>query len=432
MRSHSSRRNERAGAGGRREYGQSWEIAAALWDNPRSFEEIVDYFHAYLRWFGFLLGRRRSRLHGRMIDGIRSTLHVLVERGWVVETGGRYSLTDRGRTEAEKVLRDMRRTRELLARLIKPQTASRLTLAVHLALALLKLPAGILTGSVGLLNDGVDTLLDALSSMLVLLGIRWMREREANVVLVVIMLATGGFTFFQAARRFLVPSVPEVDLFAFSAAILSALLCAGLWAYQRAVGLRTGIMALITQSVDSRNHVLVAIGVTAGLVASALDLGLIDTIVGLLIALLILKSAGELLLETIRAWGGEEADLSRYRPALLDRLDAFRRRQIADWMMYMIRTQRAATPDRLRQEAAKALDFSHHAVLRELGAHARRSTAEQIDGVISALVDEGLILSEPEGLRLTDRGEERIRTRLSSVRGGLRALTVGLGGSEGG
>ena len=43
-----------------------------------------------------------------------------------------------------------------------------------------------------------------------------------------------------------------------------------LWSYQRHVGLRSGSVALITQSVDSRNHVIVALGVTAGLIASLL------------------------------------------------------------------------------------------------------------------------------------------------------------------
>jgi hypothetical protein len=66
-----------------------------------------------------------------------------------------------------------------------------------------------------------------------------------------------------------------------SAVILFALVCLLLWVYQRFVGLRSGSLALIAQSVDSRNHVIVAASVTAGLVASLLRFGLLDTFVGL-------------------------------------------------------------------------------------------------------------------------------------------------------
>lgn len=50
-------------------------------------------------------------------------------------------------------------------------------------------------------------------------------------------------------------------------------------------------MAFITGSVDSRNHVSVAQGVTAGLMGSLLQFGLLDMLIGLVVALLILWSA---------------------------------------------------------------------------------------------------------------------------------------------
>jgi len=70
--------------------------------------------------------------------------------------------------------------------------------------------------------------------------------------------------------RFFVPFEPEVDWFTFAATIVSALVCLALWVYQRYVGLRSGSLAFITQSVDSRNHVIVAASVTAGLIGSLL------------------------------------------------------------------------------------------------------------------------------------------------------------------
>ena len=147
-----------------------------------------------------------------------------------------------------------------------------MTLIVQTFLAVIKLPAGLISGSVGLLNDSADTILDLLSSLLVYLGIRFDKERLVSILLVVFMLGIGSFTLYEAVHRFLTPYVPEVDWFPFVAAVVSALAGLMLWTYQRYVGLQNGLMAFIAESVDSRNHVIVALAVTAGLVASLLQI----------------------------------------------------------------------------------------------------------------------------------------------------------------
>jgi cation diffusion facilitator family transporter len=300
----------------RDEYGQSWEIATALWDGPRTMDEIVEHFRSYVRFLGLfsVIERleRRDRA-ARMVAFVRETLDEMMARGWIVCKGERYALTELGRKEANVVLSELRETGTLLRTFVQPETVSKVSLGVHLGLAALKLPAGLLSGSVGLINDATDTLLDGLSSLLVYAGLRFDKERIVNVVLVLLMLVTGGITFYEAVQRFFIPLQPEVDWFTFLAAILSALVCLALWAYQRFVGVRSGSLALITQSVDSRNHVIVAASVTAGLVASLLRFPLVDTLVGLAVAVLILKSAVELAIETVRSLGEEEVDLSRYK-----------------------------------------------------------------------------------------------------------------------
>ena len=181
----------------REEHGQSWEVAAALWDEPKTASEIADHLRGYLRVMGlFTVAARMERgdRSARMRAFVEETLGDLVQRGWVVRQDERYTLTALGREEARVPLDDMRRTRALLRKLVQPQTVSKVSLGVHLGLAALKLPAGLLSGSVGLLNDAADTLLDGFSSLLVYAGLRFDRERAVNVVLVLLMLATGCFT----------------------------------------------------------------------------------------------------------------------------------------------------------------------------------------------------------------------------------------------
>lgn len=402
------------------EYGQSWEIAAALWDGPKALSEIEDHFYSYVRLLGFFsVTRRMERRHGRMAERIEDGVEALVDRGWVVREDDRYALTPLGREEARKPLADIRRSRDLLRRLARPQTVSQIGLGVHLGLAALKLPAALLSGSVGLLNDATDTLLDGLSSVLVYLGLRFDREWAANAVLVLLMLGSGGFTLYEAVHRFFVPVDPEVDWFTFLAVILSALVCWALYLYQRIAGLRSGSLALITQSVDSRNHVIVAASVTAGLIASLLRFPLLDTLVGLAVAILILKSAVELFIETVRSFGEDAVDLSRYEMGLPEWYDQFRQTQLQDWMLYLVATQEMGTRGELIDQARQALDFSDNPMLRELGLP-QQLHADQTERMIGRSMDElferGWLVGDGQ-LSITDAGREHLHRPMRDGKG---------------
>jgi hypothetical protein len=395
-----------------------------LLDSPRTKEEIAEHFRSYLRWLGFFdvttrLGRADK--HQRLMDSVQETLDDLLTRGWAMREGERYALTPLGREEAAKPLADVRRTRALLDKFVQPQTVSKVSLGVHLGLAALKLPAGLLSGSVGLLNDAVDTLLDGFSSLLVYAGLRFDKERAVNVTLVLLMLVTGGFTCYEAVRRFFVPFRPEVDWFTFLAAILSALVCLVLWAYQRFVGVRSGSMALVTQSVDSRNHVIVAASVTAGLVASLLRFPLLDTLVGLAVALLILKSAVELAVELVRSLGDEEVDVSRYEFGLAEKYQRFRQAQLCDWMLYVVEKGNVRTRAELIARGHQALDFGDNPMLRELGLAEQTWAGEVVEQSVGKLFERGWLAGE-EQLGITDAGREHLGRQKWGTRGEMHRV----------
>jgi Co/Zn/Cd efflux system component len=381
-------------------------VAATLADGPRTLEEISDRYFAYLRALGFF--RMGERLVRNRMASMERRLAEPIKRGWVIHDNEYYALTPVGRKEVEERLLQLGETGALLRRSLQPRTVSKVTLGIHLGLAALKLPAGILSGSVALINDAADTLLDALSSLVVYAGIRFNWERGANVALVLLMFATGGFTFYEAVRRFFVPFELTIDWFAFLAAILSAPICMMLWAYQRYVGLRSGIMALITQSVDSRNHVIVAIGVIAGLVAANLQFPLLDTIVGLAIAVLILKSALELAVETIRSFGKEDIDLSRFEFGIATQYEQFRQAQLSDWMLYLVEKQGIEARSELVDRARRALDFNSIAAGRAMGLVQQQSRFDElIERCLTDLIGSGRLTGE-ERLAVTGLGRRRL------------------------
>jgi hypothetical protein len=397
---------QRSGDQKHRQYIGDIRVAATLLDSPRALDEIVHRSYGYLVPLG--LFKRTERQVRDQTASVQHRLDDLVQRGWIVGAEGRYTLTPSGREEVNKRLAQLGETGASIRKFLLPTNVSRVTLGVHLGLAAIKLPAALLSGSVGLLNDAIDTLLDGFASLMVYLGIRFEKERAVNVVLVALMLATGLLTLYEAGRRFFVPLEPEVDRFAFLAAILSALVCLALYLYQRYVGLRSGIMALITQSVDSRNHVIVAASVTAGLVGSLLRFPLLDTLVGLGVAFLILKSAIELAVETVRSLGEEEIDLSRFEFGIAAPYHRFLQSQLRDWMLYLVDKQGVGTRAELVARASQALDFNQVPAVRVMElAQGGPQAVELIERSLAELFQRGWLTGE-ERLSVTDAGQKHL------------------------
>jgi Co/Zn/Cd efflux system component len=389
-----------------RQYARRIRVAATLLDGPRTLAEISDRSYGYLRPLG--LFKMTERQAGDQMASVRERLEELVGLDWIVSEGNRYALTSLGREEVDKRLSQLSETGALIREFLRPRAVSKVTLGVHWGLAALKLPAGLLSGSLGLLNDAIDTLLDGLSSLLVYFGIRFDKERTVNIVLVMLMLVTGVLTLYEAVRRFFVPVEPEADWFVFLAVILSAVVCLVLWAYQRYVGLHSGIMALITQSVDSRNHIIVAASVAVGLVASLLRFRMLDTLVGLGVALLILKSAVELTIETVRSLGEDEIDLSRLEFGLTKQYDRFRQAQLRDWMLYLVEKQGVGTRAELVSRANQALDFDTIPAARAMRlAQGQLQAAELIGRSLAELFQRGWLAGE-ERLSVTDTGRKHL------------------------
>lgn len=385
-------------------------VAVCLWDGPLTVSEIQEHFVALARRFGVLVEiYDQKRIdQGELIQELLIALRRMEQQGWVELDQESYELTPLGREKAAKILAGLRKAGDLARRLTRPETVSKIGLAAHLILAAIKLPAGFLSGSIGLINDGADTLLDGLGSLLVYVGLRLKRERQVNFVLVLLMLGTGLLTLYEAVRRFFVLVQPEVDWFSFGAAAMSALVCLGLWGYQRYVGLRTGTMALITQSVDSRNHVIVAAGVTAGLVASWLDFGLLDTLAGLVVALLILKSAVLLVIDSVRSLGGGEINLSHYRLGLLDRYERFRQEQLRDFLLYLVAHEGLVTTALLEDRVARAWDFTANPALRAAGLDRPVGVSQWVGPGLRELIDRGWLAGDAR-FEITPAGWERLR-----------------------
>ena len=397
------------------EFGQSWSVAAALLQGPLNTAELEEYYRIMARRFGMFMNifdraeKPSSRGPGKnLTEMVASSVEELEQRDWIVEEDGRFRLTDTGREQALIMLEEIKKGGRVLDAATRPETVSKVTMIVHFILGAIKLPAALLSGSVGLLNDSLDTIMDGISSLFVFFGIKSGKERLVSFILLAFMTVTGLFSLFEAIRHIVAPGPLQSDPLTFTAVAVSALLCAGLWFYQKFAGIKHNCIPLIAQSLDSRNHILVAGGVTAGLIASALHFPLIDHLVGILVAVLILKGAVELLIELIKSEGEEGIDLSKYG---FKRFEQHRQEQFIRWLLYEIDRGEIASKESMKQEARVATDFSKIETFKALGIEQQTNRDEMIETAVEAVFTRGFVREEP--FELTEKGRQELERALS-------------------
>ena len=387
-------------------------LLMSLSDGDKTLQQILDEFSTVERRMGYF---RLGELDADFAQQVREDLELLDSNGLLTENDGLYSITAEGREKAAEYMGAVARVSRLIGRGLLPETVSIIGVGVHFALAALKLVAGVASGSMGLLSDGTDTLLDGLSSVLVYLGLKLDKERYVNMVLVLLMMGVGASLTAQVIRRLVQPVQPEVDLLSFAAALVSAVVCLGLGQYQRYVGARSGSLALVSQSIDSRNHVVVALGVAVGLVAARLNFGLLDTLVGLGVAVLILRSACELGLETVRVLRGEEVDYSKYEPAIVGKYKDAKEKQLRDWVLYLVDGKGPISRAELHSLAKEALDFEQVPLLRQLRMAQDGDPRDRVEETINTLLMSELISGE-DCISITALGERETRETLQKRR----------------
>jgi cation diffusion facilitator family transporter len=384
-------------------------ILMILAEGEKTLPEIMVGFSYFMHHFGYF-GREEivaGHTEEKFIAAVEKAMEKLERESAVIRHGEMYSLTSAGQLRVEKMQREFQTFGRRVESLMNPQTVALVGLGIHIFLAILKLVAGAISGSIGLISDGMDTAMDGLSSMLVFVGLRLRKEKLVNVILVLLMLVVGIGTGYEAVKRVFVPEKVEANLLTFAAATLSGLVCLLLSLYQRYVATRSRQQALIAQAVDSRNHALIAAGVIIGLVATLMHFPMLDTLVGLAVAVLILKSGIELALETVRALRGEGIDFSRYELGFMDEYQRFQRCQQADWLLSIIAEEGPLTQSSLLARCLELLNGQNVPILRELGWGKGIGLEKQLLGVFERLREQGLVTGS-ELMQVTEKGHTKL------------------------
>ena len=393
----------------KRDHDSDDAIVAVLWDGPLTMEEIEEQFLVMMHRFGMFdhFVKHWADQDKKWDEELADQVSNVVDKGYVRHEGERYYLTESGRDKAAHVIEDMRKMGRILKRLSQPQIVSRISLWSCLGLSLVKIPAALLSGSIGLLNDAFDTLLDAVSGLLVYAGVHWKIQKLTNLILVAVMLVTGFFAFFMAMQRFFFAEMGPMKWFALVAAIISALVYTILLFYQRFIGLKSGNLSLITQSVNSRNHIIVSVAVIAGIISAMFGTSIPDNLVGLVVALIILKNAVEVAWEVWKSEDEFVPELQRYNMFFADKVTNWQDKHYLLWLLYLVHVQNLTSRDQLLDACKRSMDYSSNIVLRETGLATKVNIETRVDNGLEKLFKNGWLQGSTV-LNITDTGKEQL------------------------
>ncbi len=170
-----------------------------------------------------------------------------------------------------------------------------------------KIIIGIISGSLAVLGDGIDSATDVLISLVMVFTARIMRRPPDQKYVFGYDKAEGiatkilSFIIFYAGIQMLVESISSFfssaekempTVIAIYVTVFSILGKFALSWYQFRMGKKANSSMLIANAVNMRNDVLISVSVLVGLVFTfALKMPILDSVAGLIVGLFILKSA---------------------------------------------------------------------------------------------------------------------------------------------
>ncbi len=193
-------------------------------------------------------------------------------------------------------------------------------MTLNLSLSALKMALGFVSGSVAMTADGVNNLSDAGGSLMALIATRMAQKpldeehpfghgrlEYVGAMVVGVLIAVFGIEMLKSGVQSIVsPGAMDVSPLVLALLAMSMLVKLWMWKFYRDIGIKTDNQSMLAASRDSLSDVMATGAVLLASVAYLAFGWMIDGYVGALVALLVLKSAYDVLRDTIsRLLGGK-------------------------------------------------------------------------------------------------------------------------------
>ena len=386
---------------------------------------IVSGFFSKLGRPAAIRSSRSSREKAAQEVDIDSECRKLVEEDMIrLNNSGLYELTLKGEEQAKEFEENLKKSVKIFERqILSPTVAARNTFLIDFFLAVLKLFTGFISGSVGLTADGADAAIDTVSASVVWLGMKMKRELLGTVIILIMMFITGISIGYESATSILeaikgtLSAIisPYLVVLTESIALIFAII---LFIYQRFIGKRNGSLSLISQSVDSKNHIYVALTVIIGAILSTRGIHFLDALIGGFVASKILFDAVDLSRETISSIKGDEIDLGKYEVPLEKQWQISKMETFRSWILLSIKEEKITNREELINELEKTFKPRYVPILSEFRFSLGEgfNFKESFDTLSDPLLKDDLLTIKNGEYLITDKGNKHISGLTRRVR----------------
>ena len=201
----------------------------------------------------------------------------------------------------------------------KGKKAGAVGIFVNILLAAAKLMVGIISGSVSIIADALNNLMDGASSIVTLVGFKLAEkpadeehpfgharsEYLAGLVVAMMIFVVGYELVLSSVKKIMNPAAVEFSFPVAIVLVLSIGVKLGLSVYYKKVGSEIASKTLMAASIDSRNDVVMTTAVFGAAVIEFFSQVKIDGCIGLAVAIFIIYSGISLAKETMSPLLGE-------------------------------------------------------------------------------------------------------------------------------
>lgn len=208
-----------------------------------------------------------------------------------------------------------------------------ISIVAYLVLSAAKLGTGYLLQSSALIADGFNNLSDIMGNVVLLIGLQlasqpadedhkfghWKIEDLASLITSFIMFLVGLQVLFQTLDKMIRQVQPEIDPLGAAVGLVSGLVMYGVYLYNKNLSQRVKSSALLAASKDNLSDAATSLGTALAIVASSLNLPIIDQMAALVISYFILKTAYDIFMASTFSLsdGFDDKQLKAYEEAIL-------------------------------------------------------------------------------------------------------------------
>lgn len=199
---------------------------------------------------------------------------------------------------------------------------SLITLILNIILALIKIIAGIFGQSSAMLADGVHTLSDVFTTLVVIVGLKvaskkpddnhpYGHERFESIfakILSMVLIATGVYIGYESLNLLITGNILKPKLVALYAALLSILIKELMYRYTIKSAKKIKSISMEADAWHHRSDALSSIGTFIGILGARIGIPQLDPIAGIVVSIMIMKVGIDLYKDSISQLVDESAN----------------------------------------------------------------------------------------------------------------------------